>query len=184
MAVAPKNFSLQAGACPVACRNLHDRLAPFSMANLLQAQDVIRGVAEALSVKLIAVTYGFTELMFSEQFLVDMLKGGAISQATTNSPALRCILQVRGGFGMISGRGIGCPPATIQADDRLKMLSQVSFRLAIIDSNSGRPSTLPAPIFLDLNDHIPPGFPADFSQSRGGRTSISFSWRPIRKERS
>src|SRR3989337_2164186 len=58
--------------------------APFSIANLLHAHEVMRGVADALSVKLMAVTYGLTRLMFSINFFVDILNGGAISQATTN----------------------------------------------------------------------------------------------------
>ena len=60
--------------------------APLSIANLLHAHEVIRGVADALSVKLIAVTYGFTRLMFSTSFFTEVLRGGVISHAMTNSP--------------------------------------------------------------------------------------------------
>ena len=54
----------------------------------------MRGVAEALSVKLMAVTYGLTSSIFCISLLVDMHNGGAISQATTNSPALRLPFQL------------------------------------------------------------------------------------------
>ena len=61
--------------------------APRSIAILLHAQEVIRGVADALSVKLMAVTYGLTRSMLLVSLLVEADNGGVISQATTNSPA-------------------------------------------------------------------------------------------------
>ena len=63
--------------------------APCSRAILLQAQEVMRGVAEALSVKFMAVTYGLTSSMLLISLLVETESGGAISQATTNFPARR-----------------------------------------------------------------------------------------------
>ena len=63
--------------------------APRWIATVLQAQEDMRGVAEGLSVKLIAATYGLTRSILEESFLVRMVMGGATSAVTTNSPDFR-----------------------------------------------------------------------------------------------
>jgi hypothetical protein len=61
--------------------------APFWIASVLHAQLDMRGVAEGLSVKLIAAAYGLTISILETNFLVETVNGGATSLVTTNSPA-------------------------------------------------------------------------------------------------
>jgi hypothetical protein len=82
--------SLQAHARAVAGGDLHDRFgAAISTRHLRAGPGGMRGVAEGLSVKLIAATYGLMFDVICTSSSVDLHERAArLRLATTNSPAL------------------------------------------------------------------------------------------------